>query len=397
VVTVNDNEGRGDRGEEPAPGQQPALPVTPLATDDAVMPAAWYPDPIDSASFRYWDGVAWTRLTRPVPPPTPVSAGETPSAPSDEVPSINLDVAPLETPATDVQTEGAENRADDASVGHEEPADHWVREAGKAVATAWTVGTPSAWRNAARAAVVVAEIAQTMRMTTYARQIAQQLGQTAEEAALHAQSAQQAAGDAMRMAEQTALAAEEAAQAARVAVQVALNARQNAEQMGQAAPNAVESAQLAAQASATATATADHLDQIVIKAREANTPEAWSDALQIAAEACGDGDRLHVVSARPDIDESLEGWYTDPYSRHEARWMSHGTPSPLVRDGSVEAHDPAPDEPFTVTPVRVGDDVEPNEGSDLRRADDVERGPTYDPQKAARQAWDAYDQSDAQS
>jgi hypothetical protein len=25
-----------------------------------------------------------------------------------------------------------------------------------------------------------------------------------------------------------------------------------------------------------------------------------------------------------------EGWYTDPYGRHEARWMSAGTPARLV-------------------------------------------------------------------
>ena len=31
-----------------------------------------------------------------------------------------------------------------------------------------------------------------------------------------------------------------------------------------------------------------------------------------------------------------EGWYTDPYGRHEARWMSAGTPTRLVRDGEVE-------------------------------------------------------------
>lgn len=25
--------------------------------------------------------------------------------------------------------------------------------------------------------------------------------------------------------------------------------------------------------------------------------------------------------------ESPQGWYSDPYLRHEARWMSHGTPT----------------------------------------------------------------------
>jgi hypothetical protein len=34
-----------------------------------------------------------------------------------------------------------------------------------------------------------------------------------------------------------------------------------------------------------------------------------------------------------------EGWYTDPYGRHEARWMSDSKTTKLVRDGSVESHD----------------------------------------------------------
>jgi hypothetical protein len=43
----------------------------------------------------------------------------------------------------------------------------------------------------------------------------------------------------------------------------------------------------------------------------------------------------------------------DPFGRHEARWMSHGTPTSLVRDGRAEGIDPVSDEPFTVKPVRV--------------------------------------------
>ena len=70
------------------------------------------------------------------------------------------------------------------------------------------------------------------------------------------------------------------------------------------------------------------------------------------------------------MDESLEGWYTDPYARHEARWMSQGTPTSLVRDGKVEGHDPPPDGSFKVSPVRLGLGGSP---SDLRRADDAKR------------------------
>ena len=73
--------------------------------------------------------------------------------------------------------------------------------------------------------------------------------------------------------------------------------------------------------------------------------------------------------------------------------MSQGTATPLVRDGKIESHDPAPDEPFKVTPVLLGDDADPNDGADLRRADDVERLDGYDSKKAERAAWDVFDQT----
>jgi len=44
------------------------------------------------------------------------------------------------------------------------------------------------------------------------------------------------------------------------------------------------------------------------------------------------------------MEECLEGWYTDPFGRHEARWISSGRPTLLVRDGDVESHDDPPDE-----------------------------------------------------
>ncbi len=67
----------------------------------------------------------------------------------------------------------------------------------------------------------------------------------------------------------------------------------------------------------------------------------------------------------------MEGWYTDPYGRHEARWMSQGTPTSLIRDQQVEGRDlPASDEPFHVTPVRI--EGHPRyDGTDLLRADDA--------------------------
>jgi hypothetical protein len=90
-------------------------------------------------------------------------------------------------------------------------------------------------------------------------------------------------------------------------------------------------------------------------------------------------------------DGSLEGWYTDPYERHEARWMSQGTPTSLVRDGKVEGSDPVADEPFKVTPVRI-ESVGLQDGSDQRRADDA--GVAYDSREPVRAAWDVFDQSE---
>ncbi len=41
-----------------------------------------------------------------------------------------------------------------------------------------------------------------------------------------------------------------------------------------------------------------------------------------------------------------EGWYADPYALHEARWMSDGEPTALVRDAGVESQDPPPNTPM---------------------------------------------------
>jgi hypothetical protein len=76
--------------------------------------------------------------------------------------------------------------------------------------------------------------------------------------------------------------------------------------------------------------------------------------------------------------EGLEGWYTDPFGRHEARWMSDGSPTKLVRDGHLESYDDPPDEEPTSEPQRIEEDVPPDGGADLRRADEAESRPTAD-------------------
>jgi hypothetical protein len=91
------------------------------------------------------------------------------------------------------------------------------------------------------------------------------------------------------------------------------------------------------------------------------------------------------------VEESQEGWYTDPYQRHEARWMSQGMPTALVRDDGVEGSDPAPDGPFAVAPVRVESGVGPNNGADLRRVGESERDSEWDPNAGVRAAWYVWD------
>lgn len=41
---------------------------------------------------------------------------------------------------------------------------------------------------------------------------------------------------------------------------------------------------------------------------------------------------------------SGEGWCADPFGRHEARWISNGSPTNLVRDRGVESRDEPPTE-----------------------------------------------------
>lgn len=74
----------------------------------------------------------------------------------------------------------------------------------------------------------------------------------------------------------------------------------------------------------------------------------------------------------------LEGWCTDPWGLHEARWMSAGAPTKLVRDGRDERFEPVPRTEAVATPVPVAPcDTAPH-GMDLRRSDQQ----TPDPRRA---------------
>jgi hypothetical protein len=39
-----------------------------------------------------------------------------------------------------------------------------------------------------------------------------------------------------------------------------------------------------------------------------------------------------------------DGWFQDPFALHEARYISHGKATKLVRDGASESYDPPPTE-----------------------------------------------------
>jgi hypothetical protein len=91
-------------------------------------------------------------------------------------------------------------------------------------------------------------------------------------------------------------------------------------------------------------------------------------------------------------DERAEGWYTDPFGRHEARWMSDGSPTKLVRDGDEESYEDPPDEEPTVTPTRIAEG-QASDGSDLLRSDDPESGSLHDRMQEAGQfgaTWGAH-------
>jgi hypothetical protein len=88
-----------------------------------------------------------------------------------------------------------------------------------------------------------------------------------------------------------------------------------------------------------------------------------------------------------------EGWFTDPWGRHDARWISLGKATNLVRDGDVEAHDPPPDTPPTVPPTLIPAEAPGQVGAgDLRRADDAERE-TIDPKRLRERLVDAAEEA----
>ena len=171
----------------------------------------------------------------------------------------------------------------------------WAQEAELAVTRARTVDTPESWREAVHAALVFTDKVQAMLAVADARQAAEQMAQAAQVTA-------EAAGEAKRTAEQTDHAAREATQAARVAAEAAADAKQRADLAAEAVPQAAQVAQVAAEAAAEAKRNALELERIVANAREANTPEAWREAVDVAPRGGDSSDQRHPDSMRANSD-----------------------------------------------------------------------------------------------
>jgi hypothetical protein len=173
--------------------------------------------------------------------------------------------------------------------------DDWADQTDKAVARARSLGTPEAWEEAADAAVVVSEMARTMRSAAAASQTATQLEGVAKAAAEKARLAAESAEEARQSAQQTAESARKAEAAARAAEQAATEARAKAERTAAEAPKRAEEAKVSAEAAAEAGRKAHELEEIAASAGNVNTPAAWSEALQRMLDASGDPPKQKVL------------------------------------------------------------------------------------------------------
>lgn len=69
-----------------------------------------------------------------------------------------------------------------------------------------------------------------------------------------------------------------------------------------------------------------------------------------------------------------EGWYTDPWGHHDARWISEGVPSKLVRDADVESYEDPPDSPPSQAWVAIAPPPGSLSPTDSLRVDSLEAG-----------------------
>ena len=161
----------------------------------------------------------------------------------------------------------------------------WAQKTERAVARAQEVGTPDAWREVAAAAAVVEELARTMVVATTAAHASEEAGKAAEKAEEEATAAALEATEAEQSAQRAASAAQQAQAASTAAAADAARARHTAEQTAQAAPRIAEAARAAAHEAEDALHKSRGIEAIVARALAVNTPAAWSEAHESAAEA----------------------------------------------------------------------------------------------------------------
>jgi len=73
-----------------------------------------------------------------------------------------------------------------------------------------------------------------------------------------------------------------------------------------------------------------------------------------------------------------EGWYQDPYAKHDRRWFSDGVPTSLVRDNGVDSRDPPPDVPCPTTLVPIEISNQASGDDDPHHDDNCGREESYD-------------------
>ena len=265
-------------GPEPgivvAPAPAPGFPTAPAAPATPAAPAA----PVAPVSPAVPLAAA-----APVAPAVPAASTVTPPVASAADDGVDDREDGKEVAATsETGSTGATRPSSEAATDR---TNSWAERTEQAVTRAQATGTPEAWQEAAKAAAVVSEMAQTMQAAADLRQSAEQLGKVAEEARRRADEAEEAAAEARRTVDETAQAAKQAAEASEAAARKAEEARRKAERATEATPRVADRAKDAAQAAAGAKRRAQMVEEIVARAHNADTPEAWSEARRSAERA----------------------------------------------------------------------------------------------------------------
>lgn len=153
------------------------------------------------------------------------------------------------------------------------PAGVWVEQLERAVRQAEAPGSQDSWRDVARTATVMFDIARVMAAAADAKK-------SAQHAAEAARIASEKDGEARRVAEQTAQVARQKAEAARQAAEAAAAAERAAAQAADVVTQAAEAARVAVAAATAAKRVAVAFEATVAGARASNTPEAWNSAVR---------------------------------------------------------------------------------------------------------------------